>query len=75
MPSKQWTDSNDDGDADPGEPVKYNVAIANDGSVSLHGLNVTATLASPEGIVCPTLPNGILEPGTTIICSTAYQVR
>lgn len=75
VPSEGWTDSNDNGDADPGELVEYSILISNDGSSSLHNLNITSTTISEEDIVCPILSSGIFEPGASITCSATYEVK
>lgn len=75
VPSEGWTDSNNNSDANPGELVEYSIFMSNDGSVSLHDLNVTSTTLSAEDIVCPTLPSGIFEPGASITCSATYEVK
>ncbi len=75
VPSGTWTDINEDGDADPGEIIVYNLDISNAGTVSLFNMTVFSDTIGAESIECPVLPEGGLDPGAKVACAATYKVR
>ena len=75
VPSGTWTDSNGDGDADPGETIVYSLEITNTGTVSMNNMTMASDTVGVENIECPPLPEGGLAPGSKVSCAATHEVR
>lgn len=70
---ESWIDSDNNGDCDPGEEVKYECVVKNTGTVSVTNIIMSDDLLRDRA-VCDWSEDDQLEPGDSLSCAGTYEV-